>query len=194
MAFLGDLSNKEQGLQKWISGLNSGTALKMVLDAATFSIPILKPLLMVQDYIYRMWTNTTYLKNDFTTALSLWQKMVDFFDWIWGGIQAMVKYLTGPATDKKGKPENTLAAAIAGFPAAIANALKNLPAEIANAIKGGSSSSTDITFGGPQNGFSAGGKSYNGVGWSGTTAGIGGQGIGSGQPGYITPCNGSSHR
>lgn len=60
-------------------------ALKVGLDILTAASPLgmsIKISLMIVDFLKKLWFNSNALNKAFGTGLSLWQKVLDFFNWL----------------------------------------------------------------------------------------------------------------
>ena len=83
---------KLPSLQEMIGNLTSGIDLgkiRGVLDFAAMAVPILKPLLMIYDFIYKLWVNSGGLNKMFMTGLTYWQSIANFSGDLWTGIQGI---------------------------------------------------------------------------------------------------------
>lgn len=67
--------------------------LRLALDAMAANSPGLKVLLLIADFIRKLWVNSGALNKLFTTGLALWNKIADFFSWLLEKITGMIQWL-----------------------------------------------------------------------------------------------------
>jgi|GEM_PF-825039 len=84
--------------------LLSGGALRLALDVGTsMAMPMLKPALMLVDFIRKLWANSETLNKLFRTASWIWQRMSEFLNWLWAGIKSLQSWLATaiPGSEKE---------------------------------------------------------------------------------------------
>jgi hypothetical protein len=67
--------------------------LKIGLDLLSASSPGFKIIMMIVDFLKRLWINSGILNKLISTATGLWQKMVDFFNWLLDSIKSLAQWL-----------------------------------------------------------------------------------------------------
>jgi hypothetical protein len=92
-----------QGI-KWIDnlykGFKSAGGFKMVLDVVgAATMPLLRPMLELVDFVYKLIGGQDTLNAAFEFGLSLWKKANDFLSWVLEGIRSLISwasdFLTG---------------------------------------------------------------------------------------------------
>jgi hypothetical protein len=76
----------------WGGGGWKGAA-KVGLELITNSSPLFKIISLMADYIKKLWMSGETLKKLFQMGLGLWQKMIDFFNWLLQSIKNGVQWI-----------------------------------------------------------------------------------------------------
>jgi hypothetical protein len=72
-------------------GLSS--VLKIALGALVAGSPAFKILMLLVDFLKKLWINSGLLNKLFQTGMGLWQRMVDFFSWLLNSIKSGVQWI-----------------------------------------------------------------------------------------------------
>ncbi len=67
--------------------------MNIALDALGAASPQIKVLLILVDFLRKLWANSNILNKAFATGLTYWQRMIDFFTWLLSTIKGMWDWL-----------------------------------------------------------------------------------------------------
>ncbi|NPV61335.1 MAG: hypothetical protein HPY61_01670 [Methanotrichaceae archaeon] len=76
----------------WASG-GAGGVLKVAVAAMTNANPGLKIMLLLVDFVRRVWTNTGIMSKTISAGLVLWQRITDTLGWLVNAISNTVRWL-----------------------------------------------------------------------------------------------------
>ncbi|OPX77821.1 MAG: hypothetical protein A4E45_01765 [Methanosaeta sp. PtaB.Bin039] len=84
---------KGSGIGKAIAGADMKGVLRVAADVLGVASPGLKVLLMLFDFIRKIWINSGILNKLIAGGVAMWQKMVDFFGWLLSLINNMIQWI-----------------------------------------------------------------------------------------------------
>jgi hypothetical protein len=67
--------------------------MKIALGALVAGSPVFKILIILVDFLKKLWINSGLLNKLFQSGLGLWQRMVDFFSWLLNSIKSGVQWI-----------------------------------------------------------------------------------------------------